>query len=105
MNRPFRVAFDVDGCLIDYNDKPVNFILTTLRMYQKAGAEIIIWSGGGAEYAKRWAERLKLGKVRCAFKGDIDNVDIAYDDEEVKLARLNLRVPFKIIADIKTKGD
>lgn len=58
MSRPV-ICFDVDGCLIDELDRPryeVINLLITLSSY----ADIIIWSGGGHDYATRWVERLGL---------------------------------------------
>lgn len=96
------VAFDVDGTLIwqegqvnlgcNYKepDTPRYEVIQLFRLFQELGCEMIVWSGGGIEYAKRWA--LKLG-LTCFIKekGEIE-VDIAVDDEDVKLGKVNLKV-------------
>jgi trehalose-6-phosphatase len=91
------VAFDVDGTLIwseGYTnhepDTPRYDIIGLYKLFQKFGYVMVIWSGGGKEYAKRWAE--KLGLHGCIYeKGEIE-VDIAVDDEEVRLGKVNLKV-------------
>lgn len=55
------IAFDVDGCLIDERDQPRHEVIDLLRALHRLGFDIIVWSGGGADYAARWAERLGLG--------------------------------------------
>lgn len=82
-----RVAFDVDGTLIDFNDRPRPVMLLLLSTLLYAGNEVIVWSGGGREYAAKWAERLgvldrvtALGKFDPAVK-DL-HVDLAFDDEK-----------------------
>ena len=55
-----RVAFDVDGTLIDDQDNPRWEVIDLLRALHACGATIGIWSGGGADYARHWKERLNL---------------------------------------------
>lgn len=92
------IAFDVDGCLIDKNDKArtevVNF-LKALALHEEN--RIIVWSGGGEDYARLWVARLKLEKYvyGCASKlGNVADagVDLAIDDMPAELGRVNIRV-------------
>lgn len=89
------VAFDVDGTLIQiegtfYPDSPRYDVIDMFRMYERIHCDMYIWSGGGIEYATRWAERLGL-IATIIQKGSIV-VDIAIDDEFVKLGKVNIKV-------------
>ena len=88
------VAFDIDGCLIhlsgDLEDTPRYGVLDLFRWFQRHGHDMVIWSGGGIDYATRWARRMGL-EARIIEKGSIVP-DLAVDDEHVKLGTLNLKV-------------
>lgn len=108
------VAFDVDGTLIDDQDVPhlptIN-LLVILASFKNV--EIVVWSGGGQDYAEMWVRRLGLQKFvkRCYDKNHISSVtgtgkvgehhifdppikpDIAIDDiQDCELGKLNLIV-------------
>ena len=92
------VAFDIDGTLIypegvpnHLADTPRYDIINFLLFLQKIGCEIVIWSGGGTEYAVHWIYKLGLDNCRVAEKGSLEP-DIAVDDEEVKLGKVNIKV-------------
>lgn len=89
------IAFDIDGTLIDFNDKPRKEIIWLLMSLSRDGHEIILWSGGGIQYAEMWMRRLKLEKyvdhVVPKLKDRLSpQADIAFDDEEVDLAKINI---------------
>ena len=91
-----KIAFDVDGTLIKQNrdglDIPHYKVIYLLRLLREIldVDSIYIWSGSGFDYAKRWKEKLDLpGHV--IVKGSIP-VDIAFDDEEVNLGKVNIKV-------------
>lgn len=89
------VAFDVDGTLIDADDKPRADVIEKLVEHARRGDEVIVWSGGGVDYARRWVARLGIGKFvhRVVGKGFYwKEVDIAYDDQVVKLGKENILV-------------
>ena len=72
------VAFDVDGTLINYADEPRQEVLDMFKKYQDEGHTMIIWSGGGRDYAAMWARRLGLRALvmpKCCR-----DVDVAVDD-------------------------
>ena len=73
-----KIAFDVDYTLIGEKYKPKYNVIDLFRWFEKQGWDMIIWSGGGVEYAKRWAEKLGL-KARIIGKCS-ESVDIAVDD-------------------------
>ena len=52
---------------------------------------MIIWSGGGEDYAARWGQKLGL-EATYHFKDGSIVPDIAFDDEDVKLGKINIRV-------------
>ena len=92
-----KIAFDIDGTLINIEghpyckpDTPRYEVIELYRIFEDFEYDIYIWSGGGLDYAKRWAERLGLdGKI--VQKGSFVP-DIAIDDEEVKLGKINMKV-------------
>ena len=89
-----NVAFDVDGCLIDEDDKPRQDVLDILHKHYERGDNIYVWSGGGVGYARGWASRLGLTPYIGGFlqKEVTPGMDIAYDDQDVQLAKVNRRV-------------
>jgi len=101
------VAFDVDDTLIVPsvavgfgNDVP-NYEMVNIALWHIAqGHTVVIWSGSGKDWATRWAEKLGLvgDNVRIWTKERVLNdaleplVDIAYDDCDVDLAKVNIKV-------------
>jgi phosphoserine phosphatase len=89
-----KIAFDVDGTLIhqvgEKEDTPRYDIIQMFKMFKNLGWEMYIWSGGGVDYARRWSERLGLDATVVA-KGSFQP-DIAVDDLEVELGKVNIRV-------------
>lgn len=91
------VAFDVDGTLITLNDKIRFEVVDQLRWWLKRADRVIIWSGGGKGYAEHNARRLGLEEAviclnKCKDAGEKYAVDICFDDENVQLAKVNVRV-------------
>jgi hypothetical protein len=84
----------MDGTLLhhpgDLEDTPRYDVIDLFRWFQAHGHDMVIWSGGGIDYATRWARRMGL-EARIIEKGSI-TPDLAVDDEEVKLGTLNLKV-------------
>lgn len=91
-----KIAFDVDGTLVEaYNQnsgKPNYRVIDMFRVFQKLGHEMIIWSGGGVDYAYQRGDQLGLHPFKALPKQAGQNVDIAFDDEEVELATVNIQV-------------
>lgn len=101
------VAFDVDDCLIIPAvatglpiDTPNYDTIAVYRWFQAQGHTMWVWSGGGQDYARMWAEKLGLQADAVWAKGPVsdDGVsapykpDIAFDDCIVDLATVNVRV-------------
>lgn len=89
------IAFDVDGTLIDKDDKPRKEVIALLKALAN-GNEIIVWSGGGQAYAEMWVDRLNLNEFvyQTASKIGIarKDIDIAFDDQDVKLGTYNIKI-------------
>jgi hypothetical protein len=92
------VAWDVDDCLIipsvvtRSTDIPNYETIAVYRWFQAQGCHMIIWSGSGMDWAERWGEKLGLQPDEIRPKGQGDDVDIAFDDCDVKLAAVNVKV-------------
>lgn len=94
------IAFDVDGTLISEDDVPQVPIINTLQVLSKLtkNVRIVVWSGGGKEYAEMWVRRLKLEEYvwKCMAKDRFFHVDIAFDDQQAfALADENIIVRLK----------
>lgn len=103
MIKQLVVAFDVDDTLIypsvalgegATDDQPNHKTIAVLRWFKKQGAHVIVWSGGGVKYAERWVERLGISASvdEVIPKQKNPKVDIAFDDCDVDLATVNVKV-------------
>lgn len=108
------IAFDIDGTLLNNEGIPpetpphlrpptsvnleVVLLLQLLAKHTK-NVRILLWSGGGKEYAEMIARRYGLEKYvdRCYGKKECDEVvDIAFDDiHACELATHNIIVKMK----------
>jgi phosphoserine phosphatase len=89
------IAIDVDGTLINENGinyemiSMIRFLYTSMR-----NVRVIIWSGGGKEYAETIARRCGIDDCvhGCYSKiGFSEKVDIAFDDvRDFRLADNNI---------------
>lgn len=105
MSYQLIIAFDTDDTLIVPScatgfdtDVPNYDTIAVYKWFQAQGHYMIIWSGGGADYAKQWAEKFGLRADEYLTKGDPANhlhVDIAFDDCDVQLATVNVKVKRK----------
>lgn len=86
------IAFDVDGTLI-FGYFPNYHAIDLFRWFERNGWEMYIWSGGGIDYATRWAEKLRL-KAKVVEKGSFIP-EIAVDDEDVTLGKANIKMQYK----------
>ena len=93
-NEHIIVAFDVDGTLIhqvgEKEDTPRYDMVQLFKMFENLGCKMVIWSGGGIEYAERWRDKLGLN-AEVVAKGSI-RANIAFDDCEADLASVDVRV-------------
>ena len=99
-----KVAFDVDGTLITFSDRPRWHVIELLKGFHAIGQTVVVWSGGGHDYARHWVQRLYLedfvDEIRCKpMRGDGSDleqlkkeIDICFDDERVDLAKVSVKV-------------
>jgi predicted HAD superfamily phosphohydrolase YqeG len=87
-------AFDVDGTLIKVSDDSPRYdVIQLFHLFEKFGCTMVIWSGSGRDYCERWAEKLGLnGQVMDKKERGTFVPDIAIDDEEVTLGKVNFKV-------------
>lgn len=100
-NSKTKIAFDVDGTLINPDNTPRYDVINFLNVLDLVNngfkpVEFIVWSGGGVDYANQWVEKLGLrnqllNSLRVIAKGS-EEVDIAIDDQEVTLGKVNIQV-------------
>lgn len=99
------IAFDIDGTLVHTGYKADNSELNhkvahiLVLLSALPDVKIIVWSGGGEDYARQQVRRFGLEEFvwRCASKLDstLPKVDLAFDDEAAfALAKVNLQVEF-----------
>jgi len=95
-NKKLKIGFDVDDTLIvpsvatGGRDTPNYDTVALFKWFENQGNEMIIWSGSGIDWAKTWAEKLGL-TARIIVKGG-EIVDIAFDDCDVELGKVNVKV-------------
>ena len=96
-NQFLSVAFDVDGTLIyeagDFENTPRYEIVEIFRHFKRLGCHMVIWSWGGQDYAEEWAKKLGL-VAECLEKpvNDIVVVDITFDNDIIKVGKINIKV-------------
>lgn len=99
--RKIIIAFDVDGTLItntgnvmpDVSNRRIVDLLKILSTFKNI--RIVVWSGGGKEYAERWVRLLGIEECvwRVASKTEWKeiNADIAIDDiQDTSIGKINL---------------
>lgn len=94
-----KIAFDVDDTLIIPRvitglevDTPSYDTIAIYNWFKSQGHHMIIWSGGGVDYARMWAEKLGLKPDEVIEKTFNPEVDICFDDCDVDLAKINIKV-------------
>lgn len=94
-----KIAFDIDDTILvpsvvtKSGDNIPNYgVITVLRWFQDNGHEIILWSGSGVDWAKRWGEKFGLEPFTVRMKEKSQDIDIAFDDCDVLLAKVNIKV-------------
>lgn len=96
-----KVAFDCDGTLIDYDGKLRLEMCRLLVAFVKSEAQVIVWSGGGQNYAagvwnkvkRHFRNDIEFDTVTCLEKDMSIKPDLAIDDQDVSLGLVNLMLP------------
>jgi len=97
-----KIAFDIDKTLwlVD-NERGKSFpndeLVNVLKWFHKNGDEVFVWSTGGEDYAKEIVEKIGVAKlVSVITKPDFGkrhpDMDLAFDDSEKNLAKINVLV-------------
>lgn len=94
-----KIAFDIDDTLIIPSvatgldrDTPNYETIVLYKWFQTQGHYMILWSGSGTDWAQTWGEKLALVPNEVRIKQKSEDVDICFDDCEVDLAKVNIRV-------------
>ena len=94
-----KIAFDIDDTVLvpsvvtESGDNVPNYdVIAVLRFFQAQGHEIVLWSGSGVDWTKRWGEKFGLHPFTVRMKEKSEDIDIAFDDCIVDLAKVNVRV-------------
>ncbi len=104
-----RVAFDIDDTLWEVirnkeskmygMQVPDHDLIQVLRWFYKNGDDVFVWSAGGLDYAQQIVEKIGLAdmvtvirKVALHDPSNPHKIDIAFDDEETKLAKVDVIV-------------
>lgn len=98
--RKIRIAVDVDGtlrcnCTDTCQDQNSNIVWLFGLLSHLKNTEMYVWSGGGADYAKRFAIKfgLNVKESHCISKIGAPAMDIAIDDiQDTAIAPINLIV-------------
>jgi hypothetical protein len=100
MTHHLIIAFDVDDTLVipagivGDAEVPNYDVIAVYLFLQRQGHRMIIWSGGGADYARMQARRLGLEADEIIAKTveRKNEIDIAFDDSDIELAKVNVKV-------------
>ena len=92
------VAFDVDNTLLQL-DEQGNIVTNEdvrallVAVWKLGLADIVVWSGGGADYAEYATRDCGIRHMVWAYWGKNDGrPDVAIDDQSVVLGRVNLKL-------------
>ncbi len=93
-----KIAFDVDDTLLVPSvaagfgrDTPNYDTVALFKWFEAQGCHMVIWSGSGVDWATTWAEKLGLN-AEIRVKQKSEDIDIAFDDCDVDLAKVNVKV-------------
>lgn len=96
--KKLKIAFDIDDTMIvpsvvtGDRDTPNYETIALYKWFQNQGNHMILWSGSGMDWAKTWGEKLGLQPDEIRVKEKSLDVDICFDDCDVDLATVNVKV-------------
>ena len=112
-----RVVFDIDDTLYQCRRVPPGGqfpdygLIQVLQWFAFNGDEVYVWSAGGVEYARQIVERLGLEnlvivipKVALNDASNPHRIDLAFDDCETKLAKVDVIVRRGLYDQTKVPG-
>lgn len=69
--------------------EPIKANIELLKVLSKSH-KVYVWSGNGFAYAYTWAKELHLPVCGALDKYNTFKPDIAFDDKEIELGKLNI---------------
>jgi hypothetical protein len=107
-----KIAIDVDNTLLTtviidgaFNAVLNHDVVALMRAIKALGvADIIVWSGGGKDYAEKMVHRYGLQNLVDQCAGKLDFItegfrpDITLDDQDMTAGTVNLKLPGDIQA-------
>lgn len=95
-----KIAFDVDDTLYKIvtingtaSQVPDYDLIAVLRWFAYNHDEVFVWSAGGIDYAQSIVDKLGLTRmVKVIAKEKREDIDVAFDDAETGLAKVDIRV-------------
>lgn len=99
-----KIAFDIDDTILipavatTSGDNVPNYdVIAIYRWFQSQGHFMILWSGSGTDWAKRWGEKFDLNPDEVRAKLQLNgkpwpDIDLAFDDCDVDLGKVNIKV-------------
>lgn len=94
-----KIAFDIDDTLIipsvatGLGENIPNYeVIAVYKWFQSQGHFMVVWSGSGLDWASRWSEKLGLKPDYICKKEKRPDIDIAFDDCDVDLGKVNIKV-------------
>jgi len=93
-----RFAVDVDNTLIEQRGAEVvlntKVLALVVALFELDVCELVLWSGGGADYAEHVARKFGVHHLFSKFTGkQRDYADISLDDQPNSLAAISLKLP------------
>ena len=72
--------------------KPNTRLIDGIKQFSQANptAQIVVWSGGGQEYAVEWANRLGLGGIATGHLKDESTLSLLIQDGDIVIDDLDL---------------
>ncbi|HED37127.1 MAG TPA: hypothetical protein ENI76_02615 [Ignavibacteria bacterium] len=93
-----KIAFDIDDTILIPSvarfgvNAPNHDTIQIYKWFQNQGCEMILWSGSGVDWARTWGNEFELQPFEVRVKEKSNDIDIAFDDCDVDLAKVNVRV-------------
>ena len=101
-----KICFDIDDTIAkiikqenNYVQAPDYDLIQVMRWFINNGDEVYAWSAGGVDYTESWLRKLGLfDQVKAIPKVGWDTnkedfeIDIAFDDCETNLGKVNILV-------------
>jgi len=97
IKKKLKVCFDIDDTLykirLHKRDQVPDYdLIQVLRWFCQNGDEVFVWSAGGIEYANIFVRKLGLDDIVTVVEKGSFKPDIAFDDCETKLGKVDVRI-------------